>query len=352
MLPPRIILCLCSLIRGVTLDWYSFSCMNWIAAVPTWTRYLNRRIQRRKQTKHKVKERTFMQWAQLVIQQRRFPCRSMLAGDVDLELGLQLGPLITASKTEFYLIRLLDTYEMAKAIASDCHYSDFRNLMLVSKGVRFAAKNCMSDKLLKRITCTTANPDYEAANRTPPKDCWGCGNMICAGCTLSCSIPLDKAFHLQCCSPYCSRCFRSRYCFPRSRKFGSFRESKSHWLPDTCLGHGSRPLPPNVELSTPAFDVNREFRELCSLCNRTDWEEIAARRRWTGWMKGGGNLRVLGPRKTATIECISCKKGIRVTKGQWVWWACRACGNECAEEFHDEELRAQIHGKLGTGPAA
>ena len=334
----------------------SLSSMRVTVYVPNWARYFNRKIQRRYQMNHKVKEHTFMEQVQVVIQQWCRDVRRIIGRprptdrDLDLEPGLQLSP---SSETELYLIRLLNTYEIAKAIASGCHHADIRSLMFVSKGVRLAAQNCMSNTMLKEITCTL-DQHRGMANEVVLKDCWGCGNQICPGCSSLRCIPRDKAFHLKSCSPYCSRCFRSRYCHSRSQKSGSYRKWRCHWLPNKCLGHGSRPITRQGQFSgrsTSGIGFEGEFREVCSLCQSIGWEEIAARPGWRGWVECGGNQRTLGPQKTTKIQCAGCYKGILVADVQRVWWACRSCRSECTEEFHDHELRARFHEKPGTGPA-
>lgn len=353
----RTLMTLCVLIRALTTNWISsLSKMGFVVKASIWTRYLNRKIQRGIKKNHKLKESTFMVNAQVVMQQRRRGIQRILGRpmliDADVECGLQLSPLITASKAELSLIRLLDTYEMAKAMASECHHADFRSLMLVSKGVRFAAQNCMSSRILKRITCTVDHHRGAAANKVAPTDCWGCGNQICSGCASPRSIPQDKAFHLQRCFPFCSSCFRSRFCHSRNRKTGFYREWRSHWLPDICFGHGSRPIHPDIQFSgwlVPRSDLGKEFRDVCSLCKSMSWEEITARQGWMGWSQDGGRL---GHQQATIIKCEGCEKDIPTSKGQKVWWGCRTCDSECVDEFHDNEFRSKCHGKPETGPAA
>ena len=356
MLLPRTILALCSLIRAVSLNWGpSLSKMGWVVGVSTWARYLNRRMQRGRKMNHKAKEHKFMKHVQVMMQQRRRGFRRItsqpLLADTDVELGLQLSPLTTASKGEISLIRLLDTYEMAKAIASQCHHTDFKSLMLVSKGVRFATQNCMSNRILKRLTC---NPDlhHGAEDMKVFKDCWGCGVQICPGCSSIRCIPREKAFHVKNCVPYCSACFRSRCCSPRSRTSGCYREWRSRWLPDACFGHGSRPIHPDIQFSgwiVPKFEFQRAPRVLCSLCKSMSWEVIASRKGWRGWTIRGGNL---GNQKSPGIRCKGCKKEILAVKGKQVWWACGACGSECTDEFHEEERLVRFQEKGKIAPAA
>ena len=333
--------------------------MGFVAQTSTWAIYLNRKMQRARKMKHKLKERTFMEHAQVVVMQQRRKVIQRIIGqpmliDPDVELGLQLSPLITPSKGELSLIRLLDTYEMAKAMASECHHADFRSLMLVSKRVRFAAQNCMSSRILKRITCTVDH-HRGAANKVAPTGCWGCGNQICSGCASPRSIPRDKAFHLQGCFPFCSPCFRSRFCRPRKRKTGLYREWRSYLLPDACFGHGTRPIHSKIQFSgwsVPKFELGKEFRDVCSLCKSMSWEEIAAQQGWMGWTQNGGKLGLQQATKATKERCEGCKKFITTSKGQKVWWGCKTCDSECADEFHDDEFRAQCHGKPETGPAA
>lgn len=332
------------------MNWvFSFSNTGCVLAISAWIRYLNRKIQRENQMNYKFKQHTPMEVIIHQVHRRNWRTISRprpTDTDTDAGLGLQLCPLITASKSELSLIQVLNIYEMAKVIASECHHADFRSLMLVSKGIRFATQNCMSDRLLKQITCT-AGFHYGTATRVVG-DCWGCGNQICSTCAWLRRIPRDKAFHLQKCASYCSKCFRHRFCRQRSRKSGSYREWRSRWLPDTCLGHGFRSIPPDIQSSgrpgsENQVDVEAERRIMCSLCAKTSWEVIAMRKRWRGWSKYGGNKRVLGPPKTANIVCLGCKKQIMIEKGQRVWRACRVCDSECADEFHDEECLARCH---------
>ena len=357
VLLPRVILALRSLLTAVSLDWGSLSKMGWLVGVSTWARYLNRRMQRERKMSHKAKEHMFMKHAQVMMRERRRGAirriidRPLLA-DTDVELGLQLCPLVTASKGELSLIRLLDTYELAKAIASQCHHTDFKNLMLVSKGVRFATQNCMSNRILKSLTC---NPDIHRGGVEDIKifkDCWGCGVRICPGCSSLHEIPQDKAFHVGNCLPYCSPCFRSRCCSPRIRTSGCYRERRSRWLPDACFGHGFRPIHPDIQFSgwiVPKFEFERVSRILCTLCRSMSWEEIAARQGWRGWTIRGGNL---GYPKSPGVQCKGCEKDILAVKGQQVWWACGACGSECADEFHEEEQLVRFQEKGKTGSAA
>lgn len=346
------------------MDWVSLlsdtACVVWVSslagtagacvvAASTWIRYRNRRIQQENQMNDKLKQRIPMEV--IIHQENRRNWRAIDRSrlyDTGAELGLQLSPLVTTNKSELSLIQVFNSYGMAKTVASECHYADFRNLMLVSKGIRFAVQNCMSDRLLKQITCTTdLHPGI--ATRAVPKDCWGCGNQICPSCAWLRRIPQDRAFHFQKCAPYCSRCFRYYFCYPRSRKDGSYRVRRSRWLPDTCLGHGFRPIPPDVKSfssSENQVDVQPDRRLMCSFCKNTSWEVITARRGWRGWTKDGGNRRVLGPSKTTNITCLGCKKRIIIEKGQRVWWACMICNSECAEEFHVDECRAQCHGDI------
>ena len=319
----------------------SLSDMRCIIAVSTWVKYLNRRTQRenkiKQQTEHTPTKVFINPWFKRkwrTIGRRLAPQLS----NTDAELGQQLSPLITGSKSERYLIQVLNNYEMAKAVVSECHYTDLVNLMLVSKGIRFAVRNSMSNRLLKQNSCPDDfHPEI--------KNCWGCGNQVCLSCTGMHPIPRDKAFHLQNCSPYCSKCFRNQFCRPRDQEAGSYRAWRSHWLPYTCLGHTIVQVSPEVQssgstMSGDQVDVKEELRPMCPLCRNTSWEVIASRRRWRGWKISGGNWSIPNP---TDITCLYCQKQIIYEKGLRVWWACRACNSECVEEFHDEEFRAQYH---------
>lgn len=320
--------------------------MNWVSSlsdlaclfgVSTWVKYLNRRTQRenktKKRTEHTPTKGFIDTWFKRKWRTIGRRSASQLS-DTDAELGLQFSPLVTASKSELSLIQLLSSYEMAKAVASECHYADFVSLMLVSKGLRFAARNCMSDRLLKQNSCPDEfHPEI--------KNCWGCGNQVCLSCTEMRPIPRDKAFHLQNCSPYCSKCFRHQFCRSRDRKAGSYREWRSHLLPYTCQGHRLLSVSPEVQssgssMSGDQVEVKEELRPMCPLCRNMSWQVIASRRRWSGWDISGGNWSIPGHPNTTNITCLHCQKQIITEKDQRVWWACRVCNSECTEEFHED----------------
>lgn len=69
---------------------------------------------------------------------------------------------------EWYLERILGTYELATSIAAECHYSDFTALMMVSKRLRGAVIGSIREDILRKMTC-----------KEMKSDCWGCGGQMC-----------------------------------------------------------------------------------------------------------------------------------------------------------------------------
>ncbi|KAF8475492.1 hypothetical protein BDZ91DRAFT_182769 [Kalaharituber pfeilii] len=87
---------------------------------------------------------------------------------------------------ETYLIQLLGSYEIARAIALECHYSDMKSLMLVSQGLKNAVLGSLNAQMMVQLTCTNlkrnshmdAEEVQEGAARTVGK-CWNCKGKIC-----------------------------------------------------------------------------------------------------------------------------------------------------------------------------
>ena len=76
--------------------------------------------------------------------------------DAEWGVGMELGlnhAICSSRKNEQYLIRILESYEIAQRIASSCHFTDFRSLSRVSRGLRKATFECMDQSILKQITC-------------------------------------------------------------------------------------------------------------------------------------------------------------------------------------------------------
>jgi len=242
---------------------------------------------------------------------------------VDIELGL--NPTVCSPSTnEQYLTRILGSYEMAKSIASSCHFTDFRSLMRVSKALRMATLASMDRNILKQTTCFDSTGEGKST-------CWTCGNQICASCKATHRLAKETTFHIENCSPYCGGCFRKRFC---GRPIYEPREvPKKYWTPAVCLGHGSRESQVSavtvmgVRGRPGTLKSPRRFTPYVYLDDPRDVCELCA----TAWREARSSVRIVEQN-----ACTGCKKELKLEQGDLIWWACKMCDCECAEEFHQE----------------
>lgn len=222
---------------------------------------------------------------------------------------------------------------------------------MVSRRVRIATLASIHVKVLERTTSCSSSPHLSSrvassSSSTRPifrKACWSCGAQICPECTLKHHLSYATAFHNMNCRPNCSPCFRRKYCGKHAIRKASGGSGKppentrflDQWQPQRCFGHGSRP---QIEDLGPCPGAHNYWsnpgvtKEICTTCRyytRDAREARRARREITScapWTVEGETVQEL--------RCNTCGKKIRVAEGQRVWWGCKICLLECAEDFH------------------
>ena len=112
---------------------------------------------------------------------------------------------------------------------------------------------------------------------------------------------------------------------------------QDQWKPQRCFGHGSRPRVGNAAPTHPdrrGYDYwnNPEItKEICKTCSyfTTDEREVRRARREIVFSA----LRTVEGEAVQELRCNTCGKEIG-EEGQGVWWGCKLCALECAEDFH------------------
>lgn len=235
-------------------------------------------------------------------------------------------------------------------MASACHFADFVSLAMVSRRVRIATLASIHVQVLERTTSCSSSPHppprvTSSSSSTSPiirKACWSCGAQICPGCALDHHLSHATAFHSINCRPSCSRCFRRLYCGKHalkvsdgSGKLPANTGFRDQWQPQRCFGHGSRPRVVAGEIFSPGHDYWNNpgvTKEICRTCSYFTVDEREAQRTRR-------EITVCAPRTVEgdtvpELRCMTCLKNIRVEEGQGVWWSCKICSLECAEDFH------------------
>ena len=204
--------------------------------------------------------------------------------DVDLELGLApqlpythgndlvcvpITPIYSTSPSApisrssgYHLQRVLGEYDLLSTIASECHFHDMWNLMLVSRGIRSAILDATAQRSLwKKSLCSDPSdqhPQNQFYPANPPTDCefqgrlircFSCGSPVCKRCEATSELlQAETIRHLLDCRPCCGECFRGKHCFlPRK---GKSDVNPEMMLPGKCdcgLGH-LKPKPPPTEI--------------------------------------------------------------------------------------------------------
>jgi hypothetical protein len=212
------------------------------------------------------------------------------------------------------LLELLSSYPIMTALARNLHYVDLVQLSLASKDVHetiFPISKPAASSSLKRHCC------FRGVHST----CWCCKNQICTerhrrtsgsnankdGSKSSCAASTlqpraDTTGHLNHCTQYCSKCFRTKLC----------KQSGPRELSRQCK-----------------CNVNRgtAFKSLCRFCVELP-KGVAKERVETRELKGILN------NAARQVNCGGCKKKLPKTGPRW--WACDRCKKECRSALHPQ----------------
>jgi hypothetical protein len=211
-------------------------------------------------------------------------------------------------------LEVVSSYPIITAIAEGLHFEDLVHLSLVSKDFHraiFPRSKPAATSGLKKHSCLNGEPGA----------CWCCKNQICSekisrivGSASSDTDPKDfcaiskildtaeTTEHLNHCTRYCSRCFRSTLC-----KGSSPREL-------------SRQCPCNVNQPPTA-------QLLCGFCAKladgVAKERVEKREKKEIWVKAAQQ-----------VYCGGCQRRLPKTGPQW--WSCGKCMRECRSTLHPQ----------------
>jgi hypothetical protein len=221
-------------------------------------------------------------------------------------------PYIYQPKTNPKLLELLSSYPIMTAIAEGLHYPDLIQLSLASKDVHdtiFPRSKPASSSSLKKHCCL--NGVITA--------CWCCKTQICTSGAVPATPWSPKEFcatfrympqaftteHLNHCTQYCSKCFRTRM----------------------CRSAGPRELSPQCKCNAV---VGTFGKQLCRFCIKLPEKDVKQR------VEKKEHEEMLA-RATQQVNCGGCLK--RLPKTGPRWWACCKCSKECRSHFHPRWAR-------------
>jgi hypothetical protein len=247
--------------------------------------------------------------------QRRSPPKTLEKASTEMAI-LMPGPPEPRSpfkyqppKTNPKFLELLSSYPIVTAIAEGLHYADLIQLSLVSKDVHsiiFPRTKRSSSSSLKKHCC------LKGANAA----CWCCRTQICweGQVTGDLSNPrdycatfkyIDKAdttWHLDHCTQFCSKCFRTRM----------------------CRSAGPRELSPKCSCNIDRITVGKQ---LCRFCLKLP-DKIA---REKVEKKEHEEMLAIAAQQ---LNCGGCSKRLPKTGARW--WACSRCRKECRSPYHPQ----------------
>jgi hypothetical protein len=218
-------------------------------------------------------------------------------------------PFTYQSKTNPKLLELLSSYPIMTAIAEGLHYADLIQLSLVSKDIHdtiFPRSKPASSSGLKKHCCLEG---VRAA-------CWCCKTQICSAwqvptnprnpkdfcATFKYMTKTDTTEHLNHCTQYCSKCFRTRI----------------------CRSAGPRELTPKCSCNA---DRGTFGKQLCRFCLKLP-DKVTKERVEKKEYK---EMLAIAARQ---VNCGGCSK--RLPKTGPRWWACGRCRKECRSPFHPQ----------------
>jgi hypothetical protein len=228
---------------------------------------------------------------------------------------LDLGPTAgTQHKSQEKLLELLSSYPIMTALAKELHYADLIQLSLASKDVHetiFPSSKPAGSSSLKKHCCLWGVTG----------SCWCCRNQICTeghrrapgihankdASKKSCATSLllsraDTTGHLNLCTQYCSKCFRTKLC----------KQAGPRELSRQCKCNENR---------------GTAFKSLCRFC--VDLREGVAKERVEA-----RELKGILANAAKQANCGGCKK--KLPKSGPRWWACSKCKKECRSAFHPQ----------------
>jgi len=220
-----------------------------------------------------------------------------------------LPPFIFQPKTNPKFLELLSSYPIMTAIAEGLHYADLIQLSLVSKDVHdtiFPRSKPASSSSLKKHCCL----------KGVSSACWCCNTQICSAgpapdtprnpkdfcATFKYMAKADTTEHLNYCTQYCSKCFRTRM----------------------CRSAGPRELSPQCNCNV---NIGTFGKQLCRFClqlpDRVAKERVEKR-----------EYEEMLATAALQVNCGGCSK--RLPKTGPRWWACGRCRRECRSPFHPQ----------------
>jgi hypothetical protein len=223
-------------------------------------------------------------------------------------------PFTHQPKTNPKFLELLSSYPIMTAIAEGLHYADLIQLSLVSKDVHeiiFPRSKPASSSSLKKHCCLKGISAACWCCKTQicwagpfPATGWDCNstnpNEFCA--TFKYLAKADTTGHLNTCTQYCSKCFRTRM----------------------CRSAGPRELSPQCGCNV---DRGTHEKQLCRFCLKLP-ENVAKER-----VEKKEHEELLA-RAAQQVNCGGCSR--RLPKTGPRWWACNRCRKECRSPFHPQ----------------
>ncbi len=228
----------------------------------------------------------------------------LTAGPPDLR-----PPFAYQFKTNSKLLELLSSYPIMTAIAEGLHYADLIQLSLASKDVHdtiFPRSKPAFNSSLKKHCCLNGT---SAA-------CWCCKTPICWEgpvpatphnpkefcATFKYFAGANSTWHLDHCTQYCSKCFRTRM----------------------CRSAGPRELSSQCGCNNDRTSIGKQ---LCRFCLKLPDQVAKAR------AEKKEHEEMLA-KAAQQVHCGGCSK--RLPKTGPRWWACGRCRKECRSPSHPQ----------------